>query len=226
MHDQFIGISCPFSGSSTAKPHNRERACCTSDRRPPTVGVTSFTAISGPVHPTTFTSAEDIAKAIDQIHWTSEANGGNDMHSILVKTRRAACVLASLLVTMPLLPSVALACEGAGEEKPVISISPASQYNFGTLIHKNETATRTFTYTNEGPGGWRPDAWGFMEGALRIMKVIGNSSCEKAVFNDTEIAVGGSCTLRVEFAPEAVGNYTLEVVVGGAPGLKTEGIGS
>jgi hypothetical protein len=148
------------------------------------------------------------------------------MHSISVITRRAACVLASLLVTSQLLPSVALACEGAGEEKPTISISPSAKYNFGTLIHNNETATRTFTYTNEGPGVWDPDAWGFMEGALKTMKVIGGSTCEKAVFEATAIAVHSSCTLRVEFAPKSVGNYTLEVAVGGAPGLDTEGIGS
>ncbi len=119
-------------------------------------------------------------------------------------------------------PTIAFACEGGGEEEPKILVKPASPYTFPQeLVINNETGITKVTFTNDGPGGWIPPAYGFAEGKLKTMRVVPGNSCEEDETHGIEIPKDGTCKLEVEFKPKTVGEYSLIVIFG--PGFEEKG---
>lgn len=117
------------------------------------------------------------------------------MHRMLTTIRRAACVLASLLVSAQLLPSAALACEGGGAEPLLVSENPVA---FG-LVTLGTTPEKTITFTADE--------------AVKIEKTI---TAPRAPFgvgktntcNGVLLAAKATCQYSITFSPASMNKET------------------
>jgi hypothetical protein len=102
-----------------------------------------------------------------------------------------------------LLPGVAAACEGGGEEEGKVSISPTS-HNYGS-VKTGQKATETFTVSTTFSSA-EIDPTGF---GVKIKNVKGledffvsNNGCKQVT-----IKPGSPCTIKVVFEPSLTGLY-------------------
>ncbi|NEZ03168.1 choice-of-anchor D domain-containing protein [Wenzhouxiangella sp. XN201] len=103
---------------------------------------------------------------------------------------------------------------GEGTDGPAGSVSIApNPYDFGELLTNDETATQTFTVTNNGDAGsevtFDPASLAGDTGEFSIVA----DNC-----NGQTVADGDSCTVDVEFAPANDGPWSVDLTVGGTDG--------
>ena len=104
-----------------------------------------------------------------------------------------------------------LAIRGAGVTRALLQVSPTSSA-FGTVATGGTSTDATFTVTNTGS-----QATGAL--AVTLGGAQANQFTKPTDTCDTKtLAAGATCTIKVRFAPSAVGAATAAVTVTGTPG--------
>jgi hypothetical protein len=104
---------------------------------------------------------------------------------------------------------------------PKVTVAPDEMDFHELIVAKDEIELETFTYTNDGPGGWKPGV-----GLIAQLPVAGNQGYDFVMGTcEGMIAEKATCKETIEFFPKQKGEYMGKLVFDFAPTVPLIGKG-